>query len=157
MARNTLYTPARGQEYPRAVWGYPGALAIVEGIHAPVELSLWPGWKVVLVGCWLNVEEEPSGDDLICDIQYCEDTWDTPRGSRTWNSIFGATKPTILDGMMQSEGVLTKFATYPEPMELRNVWAPEGDTVKILFRADITQASGSGLTMSLDMHLVSDY
>lgn len=158
MGRSTLYTPARDREIVRAVWGYPGILEVREGIHAPVELSLLPGWKVILMAAWINVEEEPTGGDLICDIKYSVDPWNTAADEREWNSIFGDDLPTIEAGMIQNEGALTRFATYPEPMELRNIWQPEGPTVKILFRGDITQASAAvGLVLKLDMAIVTDY
>ncbi len=161
MPRTTLYAPGRSDETVRAVWGMTGELEVREGIHAPVELIVPIGWKVRCMGAWMNVEEEPVGGSLICDIKYSGDIWNTPRDERNWTSIFGAEKPKIEDGLIQNEGVLTRFSSYPEPLELRNVWKPEGETIKILFRADITEVGadtpGSGLTLSLELKMLSDY
>jgi hypothetical protein len=161
MARNTVFSTERTQENLSAVWGYPGELIVVEGIHSPVELSLLPGWKVRMNGVWMNLEEEPVGGSVVCDIGYSDQVWNTPRAGRSYTSIFNGTFPTIGNGMIQNEGVYLQFSPYPEPLELRNRWQPEGTTKKILFRASITQVGatnpGKGLTLKLDMIVIKDY
>src|SRR5262245_10199211 len=161
MPRSTLYQPGRDQQYIRAVFGWPGTVAVMNGFAPPVELSLMPGWKVRLTGAWLNCESEPVGADLICDVKISNQDWSTPRTSRTWATVFGTTKPTIDDGLIQNAGVLTTFLDSPQPMELRNVWEPEATTKKILFRGDVTQVGstspGKGLILTLEMQLFSDY
>lgn len=159
MPRSTLYGPGRDQEHIRAVFGWPDTLEVKDNFAPYVELTLMPGWRVRLVGCWLNCWQEPVGGDLVCDIKYSEDNWSTERDSRSWASVFGADHPTISDGMIQNEGVNTVFAA--SPFELRNVWEPEGETVKILFRADVLEVGedepGKGLVLTLEMQMLIDY
>lgn len=157
----TLYTPARDRETIRAVFGWPDTLEVKNNFAPYVELTLMPGWKVRLLGCWLNCWEEPVGDDLVCDIKISNEEWSTIRTARAFASVFGTDKPTIDDGMIQNKGVLTKFSTDPEPYELRNVWEPEGVTKKILFRGDVltvgSTSPGKGLILTLEMQMLSDY
>lgn len=162
MSRSTLYVPGRDQRYVSAVFGYPGPLTVVEGIHAPVELTLMPGWRVMMLGAWLNVEKEPVGSDLICDIKYNDDLWNVARESRTYETVFLEEAPLVIaDGNIQNEGVQTKFKLFPEPLILRNRFQPEGVPIKILFRGDILEVGddepGEGLTMTLEMLVQLDY
>jgi hypothetical protein len=158
---STLYTPGRDQEAIRAIFGWPDTLAVKTNFAPYVELSLLPGWKVRLTGAWLHCWEEPVGADLVCDIQISQQESTVPRTSRTWSSVFGAEKPTVIAGLIQNKGVLTKFLGHPQPMELRNIWQPEAETKKILFRGDVTQVGstspGKGLVLTLEMQMFLDY
>lgn len=161
MSRTTLYTSPRDRESVRAVFGWPDTLEVKNNFAPFVELVLMPGWKVRLLGAWLHCWEEPVGADLVCDIKISADETTVARTSRTWASVFGTDKPTVADGLIQNKGVLVKFSSHPEPLELRNVWQPEGNTKKILFRADVTQVGsttpGKGLVLTLEMQMLSDY
>lgn len=159
MSRSTLYIPQREHYYVSAVFGVPGDLAVGAGIHAPVEVTVLPGWKVRFLSAWCNVETEPVGADITLDIKYSYQDWSTPKASRSWNTVFGADAPRIPNGSIQNSGAVTRFAA--NPMEFHNIFQPEATTKKLLLRGDIvtvgSDSPGKSLTMSLEMVVLLDY